>query len=463
MKVRSQLLRLNLRTERDRTVEAAGPYHGLSPRWRAVVTCPSPTMASDKDARLSAPPPSMIAAGVAGNRGETTGGAAGTIASLVRTKRVIVTVGAGGVGKTTTAAALGVAAARQGRRVLCLTIDPAKRLAESLGLEGMQSEPRTVDPERFARAGVPLAPGGSLTAAMLDTKRTFDELILKHASSPAKAQALLTNRLYKYISTSLAGTQEYMAMEKLVAVKDDPAYDLVILDTPPTANALDFLDAPKRLIGALDSAAMKWFLEAFQSGGKFSLNVLARGAATVLRGIGKITGGGFLEDMSAFLVELNELFGGFKQRAERVEAELRGDDVAFVLVTSPAPMSLQEVSYFGDRLIAAKMPRGAYVVNRFRQPPPKISEGWSAVGSIADGAIENALARQNVHLDDDGPSRLRSAYADATNLALLDADHVRALKMREDIPIVRVPELPTDVYDVKLLAQLSDLLVSGGV
>jgi len=188
-----------------------------------------------------------------------------SLSSLVESRRVLVTVGAGGVGKTTTAAALGVAAARRGKRVLCLTIDPAKRLAESLGIAEMTSEAVTVDKARFEAVGVSVS--GSLTAMMLDTKRTFDELVLKYSSSKEKAEKLLGNKLYQYVSTSLAGTQEYMAMEKLVAVKDDPRYDIVILDTPPTANALDFLDAPERLIEALDSATMKWFVEAFQSSG----------------------------------------------------------------------------------------------------------------------------------------------------------------------------------------------------
>src|SRR5436190_10757832 len=298
---------------------------------------------------------------------------ADALSSLVESRRVLVTVGAGGVGKTTTAAALGVAAAQRGKRVLCLTIDPAKRLAESLGIARMTTEAVTVDNARFASAGIPVK--GSLTAMMLDTKRTFDELVVKYSSSKEKADRLLSNKLYKYVSTSLAGTQEYMAMEKLVAVKDDPRYDLVVLDTPPTANALDFLDAPERLMEALDSATMKWFVQAFQSGGKFSLNLIARSAATMLRTIGRITGGGFLEAMAEFIGELNELFGGFKERASRVEAALRGDEVAFVLVTSASPPSIQEVLYFAERLTEASMPRGAFVVNRFHLPPPHAKEG----------------------------------------------------------------------------------------
>src|SRR3984885_8629919 len=299
-----------------------------------------------------------------------------SLASLTRTRRVLITVGAGGVGKTTSAAALAVAAAREGRRVLCLTIDPAKRLAESLGIERMNTEGHVVDPKIFAAAGVPLK--GSLTAMMLDTKRTFDELVIKYSSTKEKAQKLLDNKLYRYVSTSLAGTQEYMAMEKLVAVKNDPRWDLLILDTPPTANALDFLDAPERLMGALVSAPIKGFIQAFQSSGKLSLNVLARSAAMVLRGIGKITGGGFLEAMAEFITELNDLFGGFTHRAAQVQRALRMAGVALVLVTSPSPMSIQEVLYFAERLVEHDMPRGAFVVNRFRCPPPLAGKAIAA-------------------------------------------------------------------------------------
>jgi anion-transporting ArsA/GET3 family ATPase len=312
-----------------------------------------------------------------------------------------------------------------------------------------------VDPARFAAADYPLE--GSLTAMMLDTKRTFDDLVLKHSSSPEKAQALLSNKLYRYVSTSLAGTQEYMAMEKLVAVKDDPRWDLVILDTPPTSNALDFLDAPERLMEALDSATMKWFAEAFESGGKFSLNILARSAAAILRGIGKITGGGFLEAMAEFIAELNDLFGGFKQRAAQVQKALRGPEVSFVLVTSPSPMSIREVQYFSERLVEHAMPRGAFVVNRFRVPPklPGVR--------IAKADVDAAIAAAGITLEDDAAARLIKAHEDASALAELDARHVRALGTDAGVPIVRVRELPSDVHDLRLLAQLAEMLMSGGV
>jgi anion-transporting ArsA/GET3 family ATPase len=378
------------------------------------------------------------------------------LASLVETRRVLVTVGAGGVGKTTTAAALGVAAARRGKRVLCLTIDPAKRLAESLGIEAMTTEAVTVDSARFEAIGVPVS--GSLTAMMLDTKRTFDELVIKYSSTKEKAQQLLSNKLYKYVSTSLAGTQEYMAMEKLVAVKDDPRYDLIVLDTPPTANALDFLDAPERLMEALDSATMKWFVEAFQSSGKFSLNLIAKSAATVLRTIGKITGGGFLEAMAEFIADLNDLFGGFKERAARVQRTLRGGDVAFVLVTSPSPPAIKEVLYFAERLDEARMPSGALVVNRFHMPPPHAADG------VTETDAEAGVAAHGLDLEDGAAARLAQAHADAVKLSSLDASHVAALGSRAPgTPIVRVAELDTDVQDLALLAELADVLMAGGV
>jgi anion-transporting ArsA/GET3 family ATPase len=234
---------------------------------------------------------------------------------------------------------------------------------------------------------------------------------------------------------------------------------LILLDTPPTANALDFLDAPQRLVDALDSATMKWFVEAFESSGKLSLNLLARSAAVVLRGMGKITGGGFLEAMAEFISELNDLFGGFKQRAQAVERALRSPEVAFVLVTSPAPMSIREVLYFSERLEQARMPRGAFVVNRFRTPPPRADE------KISGQDAKEAIAARKLALDDDAPDRLVHAHADAVKLAALDAYYIRLLDERshKSVPIVRVPELASDVHDIKLLATLAETLASGGV
>ncbi len=376
------------------------------------------------------------------------------LAELIRTKRVIVTVGAGGVGKTTTAAAIATAAAIGGKRVLCLTIDPAKRLAQSLGLEAMTGEPTRIDPARFAAIGVTLK--GELTAQMLDTKRTFDELILRYSSTPEKAQQLLNNRLYTYVSTSLAGTQEYMAMERLVAAKSDPQYDLIVLDTPPTANALDFLEAPRRLIEALDSVAMRWFVEAFESTGKLSFNLIAKSASVVLRGIGKITGAGFLQAMAEFITDLNDLFGGFKERATMVQASLRGGDVSFVVVTSPAPVTIREALFFSDRLQEHGMARGAIVVNRFRRAP---ADGVVAVDSEV---VDRAIARHHLELDEGASARIAQAFADAAKLAALDSAQVAQLKgrLRDRVPMVCVEEFATDVRDIKLLTELSAILTT---
>lgn len=373
---------------------------------------------------------------------------------LLSTRRVILVVGSGGVGKTTTTAALGLAAALRGKKVLCLTIDPARRLANSLGLKRMTTDAQTVDPQRFLDAGLEIS--GSLTVMMLDTKSTFDELVHRHASSPQARDRILNNRLYQYVSTSLAGTHEYMAMEKLHAVKSDDLYDLIFLDTPPTTNALDFLDAPQRLVDALDSAAMRWFIEAFQESGKLSFNILAKSAAIVLKGIGKLTGGDFLEQVAQFVTELNDLFGGFKERAQEVARSLRASDVAYVLVTSPSPMAIQEILFFSERLEEQGMPRDAIVVNRLH----------TAVSSdkTDPSQIREAIHNLNLSLEEDAPDRLVTALEDEQRQALLDRSHLHrldeALERSSSRPVrVDIPALPYDVHDISTLAEVARVLV----
>jgi anion-transporting ArsA/GET3 family ATPase len=365
---------------------------------------------------------------------------------LLRSRRVLLCVGCGGVGKTTSCAALGLAAARLGKRALCLTIDPARRLAESLGLERVCTEAQRIDPDVLAAVGVE---HGSLTVMMLDTKRTFDALVAALAKTEARRDAILDNPLYRYISTQLAGSQEYMAMEKLYAVKDDPAYDLVLLDTPPTSHALDFLDAPERLVGAFDSAAVRWFVQAMTRSGRFSLDLLQRTAARVLRGLGRITGGGFLEQVASFLAGINDLFGGWRQRAEKVSAALRGPEVGYVLVTTPEPMCIREVLFFAERLRAQGMHPDAFVVNRVHPLVP---------GASAED-IAREIARRGLGIET-AADRVARAAGEERRLGELDRLHLVALDEVRDgrTPIVTVPELPRDIHDPERLAWVADVL-----
>ncbi|HEX4338048.1 MAG TPA: ArsA-related P-loop ATPase [Polyangiaceae bacterium] len=376
-----------------------------------------------------------------------------SLSGLLDSRRVILCVGCGGVGKTTVAAAMGLAGARRGKRVLTLTIDPAKRLANSLGLDGMTTEEQAVDPAVLARAGV--TGNGSLTVMMLDTKRTFDDLVTRFASSEEAKNRILGNRLYKYVSTNLAGTQDYMAMEKLLAMKEDPRFDIVVLDTPPTRNALDFLEAPARLVEALDGPAIRWFIQAFDRSRKLSLNLVAQSVAVVLRGVSKLTGGGFLEQMAELITDLNDLFGGFRDRAERVSQAFRAPDVGYVMVTSPAPLAIREIAYFAERLAEHGMQSDGFVVNRVHAAPPM---------QPSEDEIREAGRRHGLPLDVDGPSRIVHVVADERALAERDAIQLGELeRVRERLkvtktPLVRVTALPSDVHDVRTLTGISDVL-----
>jgi anion-transporting ArsA/GET3 family ATPase len=383
----------------------------------------------------------------------------GDLGDLMRTRRVILCVGCGGVGKTTTAAALALAAARHGKRVLCLTIDPARRLAESLGLKDVRTEGQRIAPERFIEAG--LVVSGSLTVMMLDTKRTFDGLVTSLASSHERRDRLLANPLYQYVSTSLAGTQEYMAMEKLYEVKDDPRFDLVVLDTPPTSHALDFLDAPERLVGALDSPAVRWLLRAFRRSSGLSLDLLARTAAAVLGGMGRIIGSGFLEQIASFAAESNELFGGWRKRADEVASALRGPEVAYVLVTTPERMCIREVLYFAERLCTQGMQPDAFVVNRVHDP---------ILGLPTETELDEAMERRGLVWGQAGRERVLEAARQQDRLAGMDRLHMMALEeissgacdgARRRPTIVCVPDYARDIHDLARLAWVADVLAPG--
>ncbi len=377
------------------------------------------------------------------------------LTELLASRRVILSVGCGGVGKTTTAAALSLAAVKRGKRVLCLTVDPARRLAQSLGIDWASAEARTIDPALLAKAGGD--PKGSLTIMRVDTKATFDGLVTSLAPSRDRAERILGNVLYKYISTSLAGTQEYMAMEKVYALKDDPRYDLIVVDTPPTANALDFLDAPERLVGAIDSPAIRWFVESMQGSGKFSLNLVARSTAVLLKGIGKLTGSGFLEQVATFVAEMNALFGGWKARADIVAAALRGPKVAYVLVTTPDPLAIREVVFFAERLKRERMNPDAFVVNRVHPRFVDHGEGARVRDALTKRGIESSTAAE----------RCNAALADASRQGRADALSLVGLEgALEDAPTALraiVPAYARDVYDLEALSALADILAPRSV
>lgn len=376
-----------------------------------------------------------------------------TLLPLVESRRVLVCAGAGGVGKTTVAAALALGAARRGKRVLCLTIDPAKRLADSLGLSGMRGEAHAVPRERLAALGVP--PAAALTVVMLDTKRTFDDIVARHAPSPAVRDRILDNRFYQYVSTSLAGTQSYMAMEKVLAVLGDPAHEIIVLDTPPTSDALDFLDAPERLIEALDSPAMRWLVDAFEPKRRLGLGALARGVAVVLRGVGRLTGRGFLEHMAEFVTELNDLFGGFKERAREVSRAFRGEGFAYVMVSTPVPAALDEAALFLDRLAASGLRGDALVLNRLHR-----------VRGGAASREEASEAARGVGLDPSIADALLRALADEDAQAAFDARALSAFETRlgaspgaRSLRRIELPLLGDDPHDLSDLMPLSHRLV----
>ena len=365
---------------------------------------------------------------------------------LAEGRRVVVCAGAGGVGKTTVAAALALAAAERGRRVLCLTIDPARRLADSLGVSLAPGSEAEVAAERLSAVGA--KPSGSLSVAMLDPKSTFDELVLKHASSPAVAEGILQNQFYRHVSTSLAGTQSYMAMEKVLSVLKSGRYDLIVLDTPPTSEALDFLDAPERLVETLDSPAMRWLVQALAPSGGLSMRLLARGVAALLRTMGRLTGRGFLEEMAAFVGELNELFGGFKERASEVSRAFRAPDFGYLLVAAPSGPALEEARFFAERLRRLGLRADALVVNRVHP---------ESVTPPAPAELSALLAERGLQV---APEQMLKAQADEQARARTEAPALaQARKLFPAPQLWLVPVMAGDVRGLADLAKVSRALL----
>ncbi|MFE7766361.1 ArsA family ATPase [Streptomyces sp. NPDC057438] len=268
--------------------------------------------------------------------------------------RIVVCCGAGGVGKTTTAAALGVRAAERGRKVVVLTIDPARRLAQSMGIDSLDNTPRRVKG---------IEGDGELHAMMLDMKRTFDEIVEAHAD-PDRASAILGNPFYQSLSAGFAGTQEYMAMEKLGQLRARDEWDLIVVDTPPSRSALDFLDAPKRLGSFLDGKLIRVLLAPAKVGGRAGMKFLNVGMSMMTGALGKLLGGQLLKDVQTFVAAMDSMFGGFRTRADATYKLLQAPGTAFLVVAAPERDALREAAYFVERLAAEDMPLAGLVLNR---------------------------------------------------------------------------------------------------
>src|SRR3954467_15654134 len=312
--------------------------------------------------------------------------------ALLDSASILVCCGAGGVGKTTTSAALALRAAERGRRVCVLTIDPARRLAQSMGLTELDNTPRAV-------ADVDAKAGGSLDAMMLDMKRTFDDIVLAHAD-PQRAQQILANPFYVSLSSSFAGTQEYMAMEKLGQLKQDGKWDLIVVDTPPSRSALDFLDAPQRLGRFLGGRMIRLLLAPAKSGGRGVRKVFTAGLTVFTNVLTRILGGQVLKDLSLFVASLETMFGGFRERAERTYQLLKEPGTAFVVVAVPERDALREAAYFVERLATERMPLAGLVLNRVHT---------SAVASLS---TQRSLAAAET-LEESGDSALDAGGARA--------------------------------------------------
>jgi anion-transporting ArsA/GET3 family ATPase len=345
-------------------------------------------------------------------------------------KRVVICAGSGGVGKTTTSAALAMGLAASGQRVAVVTIDPARRLATSLGLAELGNEPRLVDPHRFAGHGVEMH--GELWAMQLDAKRTLDELVARLAPDAAARDDVLSNRIYEQLSSAVAGSQEFTAVAKLFELDRSGRFDVLVLDTPPSRNALDFLDAPDRLTGFLEGRALRVFLA--PTG--LAARVVGAGTSVVFSVLRRLTGVDLLDDLGVFFRALGGLVDGFRERAEGVKALLADPATTFLIVSSPEREPVEEAIFFRGKLADHGMPFGGLVVNRVH----------ALNGAPRDDADPDALADV---LGARLAAKVARAYAEEQALAERDAAAIERLAAEcgDPAPVV-VPQLPGDVHDI---------------
>jgi anion-transporting ArsA/GET3 family ATPase len=363
-----------------------------------------------------------------------------TATELVDGKRILICAGPGGVGKTTTSAAIAAGMAARGLKVAVLTIDPAKRLADSLGLPELGNVERQVDPALFEQAGVD--PGaGELWAMMLDSKATFDDVVTRNAPDEDTRDAVLSNRIYKELSSALAGSQEYMAMEKLYEIWAEDRYDLLILDTPPSRNALDFLEAPNRLLQFIEGRSLQVFLAPTGIAAK----VAGRGTSMMFSILKRITGVDLLQDLSEFFGSFSSMVGGFRERATKVNELLADERSAFVVVCGPQSETIAEASYFRDKLAEQSLPFGGAVVNR--------------VHRAGEGLPDTAAEALRKALGEDLGERVTANYEDYRRLAQRDGQNVQ--RLAEELGtdrIIEVPHLDDDVHDLRGLFEVNRYL-----
>jgi anion-transporting ArsA/GET3 family ATPase len=361
----------------------------------------------------------------------------------LRGKRVLVCVGAGGVGKTTTSAALALGLAAAGQKVAVVTIDPARRLASALGLAELSGEPRRIAPEMFARQGVAIE--GELWAMMLDAKRTFDEIITRLEPDERAREEILANPVYRELSTAVAGSHELSAIAKLYELYEEHDFDVIVLDTPPSRNALDFLSAPSRLLGFLEGRALQVFL----APGGLTARLFGRGTALVFSIFARVTGVDMLRDLSTFFRALGGVIEGFGERTRGVEALLRSPQTTFLIVTSPEPEPAHEARFVAERLAAAGMAAGELIVNRVH------SEG---LGGHSREDVAELLAPD---LGEELAGRVAGNLADFDVLVRRDRATIARLSAALDgrEPIL-VPHLDEEVQDLLGLARVAEHLLA---
>ena len=362
-----------------------------------------------------------------------------SIADIVEGKRVLVCAGSGGVGKTTTSAAIAAGMAARGLKVAVLTIDPAKRLADSLGLAELGNVERQVDPALFEAAGVDPG-GGELWAMMLDSKATFDDVVAKHAPDSETRDAVLSNRIYQQLSSALAGSQEYMAMEKLYEIWSEDRYDLLVLDTPPSRNALDFLEAPNRLLAFIEGRSLQVFLAPTGLAAK----VAGRSTSMMFSILKRITGVDLLEDLSEFFSSFSGMVSGFRERASRVNELLADEQSTFLVICGPQTETLAEAVFFRGKLREQGLPFGGAVVNKVNR---------------AEASSDEALVVLESSLGADLTERVRSNAEDFRLLAERDRRNIERLASELGTDgVVEVPYLDSDVHDLAGLMEVNRYL-----